>query len=333
MKRMKTARQSRGFGVWATAFDQGESARLSSSWRQRLSRLGKSSHVTTRRACAAVAIVLLVTVASSLLHFSVQRPALAEDSTPIVAQAPPKIVEYQPAPTDQEKRIQEVLDEPQDFDLSTKSLNAMIEAIAADRGITILLAKDFDAPAAAAPKLHKVSLRSLLRLLDLPYMIDNDVLSIGDESFNSHLVTRIYPVADLVSPLRPASTSTYTTQPGPPPKYEELVELIQSSIGDDAWEPNGGQGRIAASTLTQSIVVTQSYMLQERVLDFLRALRAARAGNSPLQRASASAGAQVAPLTIRGAGINSQAGLVGVVSLDEAYPSDSAFKFHVGIQR
>ncbi|MBX3411162.1 MAG: hypothetical protein KF708_00480 [Pirellulales bacterium] len=330
--------QASSFGVWATAFDQGDSARLSGSWKQRLARLGRSSHPTSRRTITAVLFLLFGVVATSLLRFDVERPARADEPLGLVGVAtevPVKLVEYLPVPTAQEERIQQALDKPREFDLAKQSLNSIIESIAADSEITILLDGDFDGPKSIAPKLKAVSLRSLLRLLELPYLVDNDVLMIGDQGLIDKTVTRVYPVADLVSPLRPAPPATFETQPAPAPKYDELVKLIESAIGEEAWEASGGPGRIVVAATSHSIVVTNTYMVQERVLDFLRTLRAARAANAPLQRASVSGSTSLAPPEIRGVGVNSNAGLIGGLKLDLPTPvtKSDTFTFQVGVQR
>lgn len=115
----------------------------------------------------------------------------------------------------------------------------------------------------------------------------------GERAEVPRLVTRVYPVADLVvppirsSPPRPAAASEATPfplaapSPSTSPEHEQLEHLaelsviLQNVIEPESWELSGGPGRVAVHGNTLSLIVRQSPEIQEEVDALLAALRQA----------------------------------------------------------
>jgi hypothetical protein len=89
------------------------------------------------------------------------------------------------------------------------------------------------------------------------------------EECPGRLVTRVYPVADLVVPLdQPCSKR------GPVQTQErKLIELLASTVQPRTWSEVGGPGTIDYFPLTMSLIVHQTPDVQEQIQELLTALR------------------------------------------------------------
>ena len=114
-----------------------------------------------------------------------------------------------------EAKIQDLLKETTTFDFAHVPLHEMADYLTDRYGITVLLdAKalqnaGLDPDLAVTSKLKGISFRSALRLtlrpMDLAYMIKDEVLMITTpEVADSEMVVKVYPVDDLVTPMRPS---------------------------------------------------------------------------------------------------------------------------------
>jgi len=103
--------------------------------------------------------------------------------------------------------------------------------------------------------------RLLLDPLDLVAMIQNDVIFITTSDVaGNELITRTYPVADLVAR----------------DDYDSLVGAITSSVRTGSWEEVGGAATIVPVPNAKSLVISQTRAEHDEVLELLRSLRAAR---------------------------------------------------------
>ena len=114
------------------------------------------------------------------------------------------------------------------------------------------------------------ALELILRPLDLSWTIHNEVLLITTpEEAGNMLVTKVYPVADLVAPADGKQLA------GEDYDYDSLVEVITSSIAPSSWNEVGGQGSLAVAPLgnVNALVISQTYQVHRRVARLLEELR------------------------------------------------------------
>ncbi|QDT95043.1 M56 family metallopeptidase [Gimesia aquarii] len=114
--------------------------------------------------------------------------------------------------------------------------------------------------------------------------VNSDVGVIGhiiiDESnFEDNLITKTYPVADLVVPLpRKIVTSqklTPTMLPPVKPRFEPLIELIKKNVTPENWRNEKKQtGSIMAYKETLSLVVRHTREAHDQITELLQKLRA-----------------------------------------------------------
>jgi hypothetical protein len=128
-------------------------------------------------------------------------------------------------------------------------------------------------------KVNEVSIRSVLDLLlgnrDLTFLIRDGRLQITSTDVASvELVTRIYPVEDLVRWTDESGTQR--------DDYDTLIELIESVIDPQTWDEVGGPSSIG--TFQGTLVVSQTERSHEELAWLLAALRECRdkqlAGNA-----------------------------------------------------
>lgn len=114
------------------------------------------------------------------------------------------------------------------------------------------------------------ALHRVLRELDLTWVILHDVILITTpEEHESHPVTRIYSVGDLVQ--------SDEALLDPPVDFEELIEVLLQSVQPTSWEQVGGIGVIEPFAPTPALVISQSAEVHERIAVLLADLRANQA--------------------------------------------------------
>jgi type II secretory pathway component HofQ len=123
-------------------------------------------------------------------------------------------------------------------------------------------------------KVSGVALRSaldlVLRPLGLAWTIHNEVLLITTEKqAESMLVTKVYPVADLVAPegAAPGAEGDHD--------FDSLVDVITASVAPASWDVAGGAGSITVAPLgkVNALVISQTYDAHARVGKLLADLR------------------------------------------------------------
>ena len=132
-------------------------------------------------------------------------------------------------------------------------------------------------------QLKGLSLRSVLNLilddLELTYMIANEVLLITTpEQAETHLSTKVYPVADLIDD-----------------NGDALVNLIKSTVMPDSWDEVGGPGNITGGSFggAETIVISQTYHIHREIAELLAKLRKVAGDSSPTARAQPPSNTQV----------------------------------------
>jgi len=131
---------------------------------------------------------------------------------------------------------------------------------------------DADKPITAA--IDKVSfcsaLELLLRPLDLTWTIHHEVLLVTTpEEAECTLVTKVYPVADLVG------VPEGNQPPGQIYDYDSLVDVITSSIAPSSWDEVGGPGSVAVAPFgnVNALVISQNYQVHRKIAKLLEDLR------------------------------------------------------------
>ncbi|MCA9071600.1 MAG: hypothetical protein KDA84_21890, partial [Planctomycetaceae bacterium] len=157
------------------------------------------------------------------------------------------------------------------------------------------------------------ALKLLLRPLNLDHVIEDEVLKITGKTRieTRDIVVVTYPVADLVVPMEKTikidlrgKTSTAKPEQNTPNKenassdkkspyrthggvlgsaegetrnrafdFEELIELIQSTVEPDSWDEKGGFGSIRSYETTLSLVIRHNKKTHEKIQSILAQLR------------------------------------------------------------
>jgi len=193
------------------------------------------------------------------------------------------MVEYLPQPSPNEKKILAALEQPTECDFTETPLADVREYFSAKNEVVIrfdaksLQDQAIDTSQPITAELKDVSLKSALRLLlaehDLTFVVRDDVLLITTEDAASQrLVTRTYPVGDLVA-VGPGDGS-----------FKELLEAITTTVDPSSWSEDGGLGSAKIVAPAKSIVISQSYGTHEKILDLLRSLRAAKAKQPAVEK-------------------------------------------------
>jgi hypothetical protein len=184
-----------------------------------------------------------------------------------------------------EEAIEQALKSPTQMDFIETPLQDVIDYLKDYHHIEIQLDKvamddagvGTDTP--VTKNLKGISLRSALKLilhqLNLTYTIQNEVLLITTpEAAESHLIRRVYDVADLV---------VYNDDEfGQVDDYTPLTDLITSTVEYRTWDCVGGAGSISGQSLgtAKILVVSQTYEVHGQIADLLKEIRAVAAKHS-----------------------------------------------------
>jgi hypothetical protein len=214
----------------------------------------------------------IAAIAASAVYFSRGPVVQAEDPPKANAIAPKEPdAEFFPRLTASEEKILAALEQPTELDFHESPLQTVVDFLKDKHSIGIQLdvkALEDGGMASDTPvtcKVNGVSLRSGLRLLvlqiDLAILVRDELLQITTkEVADAELVTRTYPVADLT----------------PGDKYDGLIETIMNTVARQTWDEVGGPGSLSPVKASRSLVVSQTQEVQDKVLQLLRSLRAAR---------------------------------------------------------
>jgi hypothetical protein len=92
------------------------------------------------------------------------------------------------------------------------------------------------------------------------------------EKAEEHLLTRLYPVRDLVLVRGVADNSKSQVYED----YDSLINVIESIVAPDTWETVGGPGGVERFRNAEALVISQTYRVHHQVKDLLADLRAVR---------------------------------------------------------
>lgn len=90
--------------------------------------------------------------------------------------------------------------------------------------------------------------------------------AIAAQATSNSLIRKVYPVADLVTPVENARTTA--------PDFDSLIDLIVSTIEHESWMENGtGEGEIQPFPINKALVVSQTQRVHGQISDLLEQLR------------------------------------------------------------
>ncbi|QDU92768.1 hypothetical protein [Lignipirellula cremea] len=174
-------------------------------------------------------------------------------------------------------------------DLDRRALDGV--GIAADTPVTF----------AANNRTLRSSLRLMLRELELTWVVANETLVITtpDEA-EGHVLTRVYPVGDLAT--RSDESSTLLSWEAGGGKFDDLRDLITSTIAPEMWADVGGRGSISDGAFQgrDVLIVSQTEEVHDQIAHLFRQMRTFPAAPRPKQ-AEASTGLRVYRLTPKAA--------------------------------
>ena len=176
------------------------------------------------------------------------------------------------------KKIREALDSPTQFEFIETPLQDVIDYLKNLHKIEIQLdtraLKDIgigtDAPVTRNMKgvTLKEALQFVLRDLGLTYIVTKEVLLITTpEEADSQLVTKAYPVADLVL------VGGDSQGEGAEADFESLIDILSGTVKPTSWEDVGGPGTIRENPIGLSLVISQTQEAHEDIETLLAQLR------------------------------------------------------------
>lgn len=189
-----------------------------------------------------------------------------------------------------EDRIEAALTQQVSFDFSEEPFQDAIDSIRHKTGLPILLATKKLEEAAINPdmrvtiSLHNLTLEAFLRNftreLGLTFFVRDEVLQITTpEDAGSQLITRIYPVLDLVArrtsvqESNSAVTSRTAGGRGGAADYDSLIDCITTTIDPDTWDDVGGPGSIAQFDNAGVLIISQTWDVHPKIGKLLNSLR------------------------------------------------------------
>jgi hypothetical protein len=112
-----------------------------------------------------------------------------------------------------------------------------------------------------------IALSRFLHSLDLTWRISDEAIIITtQESNETQLETRIYPVRDLIDGKAPEQIGT---------SFDDLVSVATSNVAPDTWDDVGGPGTIEILTRPETLIVSQTPDVHEKLDDLFIKLRVA----------------------------------------------------------
>lgn len=185
---------------------------------------------------------------------------------------------------DTEARLEAALARRVSHNLVDWPLRDVIAKVAEQTGVTIRLSKKIedagvqpDQPVTISAR--DVSAETFLSLvlsdLNLTLMVKRDVLYVTtqeDSQSPENMVTRVYPVSDLVDLVRlPAAEGG-----GVGMDFDPIIDMITSTVEPDSWQDVGGPGSITGFDNSRSLVISTRRDIHQRIAPIIVTLRRAK---------------------------------------------------------
>lgn len=177
-----------------------------------------------------------------------------------------------------EAKILRLLEGPVSLDFREQSLEEVMNYLSDSIGLPIQFDLKALEDASIGPdlpvtcELPSMTVRSALSLLlgrlDLTWVIKNEVLLITTpEKAGNELITRVYPVHDLV---------VWRSGDRTVENYQHLIDMITATIAPTTWDEVGGPGSIHEFRPSAALVVSETREVHEQIVPLLAAVRQAR---------------------------------------------------------
>lgn len=185
---------------------------------------------------------------------------------------------------DTEARLEAALARRVSHQLVDCPLRDVIEKVSEQTGVTIRLSKKIedagvqpDQPVTISAR--DVSAETFLSLvlsdLNLTLIVKRDVLHVTtheDSQAPENMVTRIYPVSDLVDLVRlPAAEGG-----GVGMDFDPIIDMITATVEPDSWQDVGGPGSITGFDNSRSLVISTRRDIHQRIAPIIVTLRRAK---------------------------------------------------------
>ncbi len=115
----------------------------------------------------------------------------------------------------------------------------------------------------------EAALKALLDPLDMNWITTDGAILLTTQAVEKErIVTRVYPVQDLIAAVDESGNESYD--------FDSLIDLITSTISPSSWTESGGAGGISPFSQSLVLVIPQTREVHEQIEDLLAALRTAR---------------------------------------------------------
>ena len=191
---------------------------------------------------------------------------------------------YSDREADASEKIEKALQQTISYHFIDTPLIEIISRLSDKTNITIVLTRKIEDAGVQADQrvtidAKDVTVESFLKLildnLNLTTMVKDEVLkitTIEDAQSPENMTVRIYPVADLLDNVRaPAAEGG-----GVYPDFDELIDLITSTLEPDTWQDVGGPGSICGHENSRTLVVSQRRDMHQKLAGTLTTLRRAK---------------------------------------------------------
>lgn len=174
----------------------------------------------------------------------------------------------------EDQAILKALDEHAKYTFLDQPLSDVVASISHEMGVDVVLDQraledvgmgtDTPITKAIAGITHRSFLRLLLSELDLTYHTRGGALWITTpEAAEAELLTRVYPVGDLIDISGSGDKSSYD--------YDSLSEVISSVVAPNTWDDVGGPG--AMEGIYGTLVMSQTADVHDEVARFIEGYR------------------------------------------------------------
>lgn len=185
---------------------------------------------------------------------------------------------------DAEARLEAALARHVSHQLVDWPLRDVIEKISEQTGVTIRLSRKIEDAGVQPDQRVTISARDvsaetflslLLSDLNLTLVVKREVLhvtTIEDAQSPENMLTRIYPVSDLVDWVRlPASEGG-----GVVLDFDPIIDMITATVEPDSWQDVGGPGSITGFENSRSLVISTRRDLHQKIAPIIVTLRRAK---------------------------------------------------------
>jgi len=182
-------------------------------------------------------------------------------------------------------RLETVLAQRASMDFKETPLKDVVQSLSEQFGVPIRLVVKKLEEAGVSPdtpitaRIENLPLESSLRIIlkehELGFTIrDNVIVITTPEDLESDLITRVYPVLDLVTRhvANPQDGKATTVA-----DYDSLIEVITATLDPDSWDDVGGPGAIDCLDNAGALIVSQIRDTHRQIDSLLTALRQAKA--------------------------------------------------------